>query len=166
MYEYEMIVRGRRIRYEAFENKWVKGYYVCLRENKHLIITGEATFNGFKENIVSYEIVPETFGRYTGLLDKDGNKIFEGDIIEIHFDTSITKPLVVKYGVYSDIDDYWGNNYTVGFYLDGGKSQQNILSCQIAEMPFNDPSFLLYKRNNRLKVIGNIYDNPELLEGE
>ena len=160
---FEMIVRGRCINNHKYEGQWVYGNCVVADKKHGITYIGAIKFyqQGMWD-ITLYEADCQTIGRYMSIKDKDGNQIFEGDIIEIHFDTSVTKPLVVKYGVYSDIDDYWGNNYRVGFYLDDGKSQQNLLSCQIAEMPFNDPNFLLHKRNDRLKVIGNIYDDPDL----
>ena len=96
--------------------------------------------------IYPYEVIPETVGEYTGLTDKNGKKIFEGDILENRA---------------SENKEDW-KRWVVAFY-DGSfcfereiprkhkhKHEQNLL-CE--------DEVKLY----RLAVIGNIHDNPELL---
>ena len=80
---------------------------------------------------------PETVGQYTGLKDKNGKEIFEGDIVATDFHEK--KPYLIKYGVH---------NYTdVGFYAKDGNYR----------FPMPDSLKHIIK-------IGNIYENPELLE--
>ena len=97
-----------------------------------------------------FEIIPETLGQYTGLLDKNGEKIFEGDIVKCsHEKTDNIALAVIKYGRYIDVDILDVNDY-LGWYLEIDKNCISILS------PEND--------GIEMEVIGNIHDNPELLE--
>lgn len=81
------------------------------------------------------QIIPETVGQYTGLTDKNGKKIFEGDIV--------TMP---KYG---------GGRHKSVVYFRKGK-----FAVDGSNYGFKD----ICPKN--MEVIGNIYDNPELLEVE
>lgn len=91
------------------------------------------------------DVDENTVGQYTGLKDKNRKEIYEGDIIEFsydvfvgNFDTLIEKGQIV---------------FTDGaFYI---------------ELLDKDEWFLLYSVNiDTIEIIGNIYDNPELLGGE
>ncbi len=83
-----------------------------------------------------YEVDPETVGEYTGLTDDNGAKIFEGDLIEYD-----SKTFEMKY-----ID---------GFATFDLRSVDNMsLAPRITTNTVH-----------RMRVIGNIHDNPELLEG-
>ena len=82
-----------------------------------------------------YPVIPETVGQYTGMKDKNGEKIFEGDIVS-HF------------------SNYSGHRvYAVVTYTDG----------QFLAMTNDNAGLYL---SDKLEVIGNIFDNPELLKGE
>lgn len=93
-----------------------------------------------------HQVIPETVGQYTGLVDKNGKRIFEGDIIQ--YDDS------------NDISNWCRGEKAVVFCLPGRF---------VARMsPFNEARFTNQNYINEdfsdvCEVIGNIYDNPELL---
>lgn len=96
-------------------------------------------------------IVPETRGEFTGLTDKNGTKIFEGDILRAHHDNS-EKTLVgiVKYGRYTD-DEGEGEWDYLGWYIDVSGYCSSVLIPESLDIA--------------IEVIGNIHDNPELIGG-
>ena len=122
----EILFRGK-----TDKGEWVQGCYnETLRYNNlHWIWDGK---NHFTVN-------PETVGQYTGLTDKNGTKIFEGDIVKIHYDSAI-----------------WGNNREVVFEEGQWFFKDNTISQK---------SYIGAWGNSVVEVIGNIHDNPELLEG-
>ena len=78
--------------------------------------------------------------QYTGLLDKNGNDIYESDIVEWeHKDTGQLVRGIVKYDTELG---FWG----------------------MTDVRFNDLTAIGYLANQRVTVLGNIYENPELVE--
>ena len=123
----EIIFRGKRVD----NGEWVEGYFVNLwlvNYQKHQPIITD-------NNAVSYEIDPSTVGQYTGLCDKNGKKIFEGDIFE--------------WG-YAGVKEF---RYVIVYDAE--------LTSFIGERHFGFVSL----NGVDVEVIGNIHDNPELLKG-
>lgn len=85
----------------------------------------------------------ETVGQYTGLNDKNGKEIYEGDIVRIN-DKIIAKVI-------------WDKDYLEYFLY--ANEENSIDSFENGEQP-------LYDYFGGIEVVGNIYDNPELLGGE
>ena len=101
------------------------------------------------QNMLGYEVLPETIGQYTGLKDKNGRKIFEGDIVKC-LDTinEIEFNAVVEFG--NPNHDYsWG--YQLKHIL-GEKPNLDIL-CWVD----------MEETGAFIEIIGNIHDNPELV---
>lgn len=74
----EILFRGKR----TDNGEWVKGFYVCVLDT-HYIMTGK--FDSLTNGIINseaYKVDPSTVGQFTGLEDKLGTKIFEGDVID------------------------------------------------------------------------------------
>ena len=138
----EILFRGKRVD----NGEWTEGY-LFKQWNRTFLLWGMTV------DIPNMtEVIPETVGQYTGLTDKNGKKIFEGDIIRaITLDTGSEQMAVVCFGNF--IDENNGDEY-IGFYIefDGIKTTAAQLAMEEAK--------------NRIEIIGNIFDNPELLEGE
>lgn len=85
----------------------------------------------------------------TGLHDKNGKEIFEGDIVKRY---GIKRPEVVRFGEWIDVDTLGFKEQYIGFYFESEHEGQKRLYS--VESRFN----------NLCKVIGNIYENLEMLE--
>lgn len=114
------------------------GYILCIVDNT----------NGRNNDVTGVEVVPETVGQYTGLTDKNGVKIFEGDIVK---GTAYSATMI---GVIVWIDEIssFGVRY-VNAPNPTAWLNSSILRC--AAIGKTDEF--------AAEVIGNIYDNPELL---
>ena len=123
----EILFRGKIGRCE-----WIYGCFVKKR----------GIVNIFKNGIL-YEVAPETVGQFTGLTDKNGVKIFEGDILKIG--ENLKGDVIF---IDENSQDY-GDEIHAAFHCKIHKHNKTI--------PID--SYLL----NNCKVIGNIHDNPELL---
>ena len=133
----EILFRGK----DEGTKKWVQGYYL-EGATRHCIVYSLA-------NYPRYDVIPETVGQYTGLTDKNGTKIFEGDIIKLcreDYDWAENKVYIEE-----EINVVKFNKGS--FYLDFSYSSDgyNEISCLYDEITKNG------------EVIGNIYDNPELI---
>lgn len=87
----------------------------------------------------------------TGLKDKNVKEIFEGDIVKRD---GVKRPEVVRFGEWTDVDSLGYKEQYIGFYFESEHEGQEWLHSV-------QPQF-----NHLYKVIGNIYENPELLEVE
>lgn len=124
----EILFRGKRID----NGEWVEGFYHFAKWYLNGNFTGKITYYirpiGAQD---AYQVEPETVGQYTGLTDKNGNRIFEGDIVR--------KPELYMNAV--GVIRYGGTHFR----------------CSCKEYP----DLGIWTLD---EVIGNIHDNPELLE--
>ena len=130
----EILFRGKR----TINGDWVYGDFVHGNERKSLrdsIFVYDSETQSFND----YEINPSTLGQYTGLTDKNGKRIFEGDIAK------------VLQGKDKDIAYVGFENGAFMLYPKTG----NIYERTLWSYWYNDWD---------VEVIGNITDNPELLE--
>lgn len=133
----EIEFRGKR----KDNDEWVYGSLV-IDEDKYYIFQ-EINENIKRDDYEVYmlEVKPETICQYTGLKDKNGNKIFEGDIIKFQTDDD--------YEVYEKICKIVFEK--AEFLVKDSKTKFG-------------PKFIHIRLIEELEVIGNIHDNPELLE--
>ena len=140
----EILFRGKRLQ----GGNWVEGYFFKSDINKRereskkatLIFTPDCdTFIMVPECHNSFMVVSDTVGQYTGLRDKNGKRIFEGDIAK------------VLQGKDKDIAYVGFENGAFMLYPKTG----NIYERTLWEYWYNDWD---------VEVVGNITDNPELLE--
>lgn len=126
----EILFRGKR----ADNGEWVEGDLWDVIDNDFCIISHGK----------NYDIIPETVGEYTGLTDKNGTKIFEGDILQDYLFTGKV--------VY--------NNVIAAFIVEINDSTENWYHWS----PLNKGDIDRKPQLQNTEIVGNIHDNPELLE--
>lgn len=132
-------IRGKRVD----NGKWIYDNIVFTRSGRAFklegsFFTGETHEGNFERGeIYGTEVIPETVGRYSGLTDKNGVKIFEGDIIRTPFFTFV---VCFEEGCF------------------GGFFKEDLCEGFCAMMKS------IYGVGG--EVIGNIHDNPEMMKGE
>lgn len=128
----EILFRGK----SKDNDVWVEGYY-CGKVNKTIFSPAEDSAQIVDKDLYWHEVIPETVGQYTGLKDRKGTDIFEGDIVNI-----------IRAEENGKVE--WREN-DAAFEVVGDCLEASFLEN-------------LYGRD--VEVIGNIHDNPELLKGE
>jgi uncharacterized phage protein (TIGR01671 family) len=121
----------------------------------------------FKDSYGSYmmktskglvEVKKETVGEFTGLTDKNGVKIFEGDILESFYKKKRIVS-VVKYGAFEP-EFFYECAEAQGFFLYGMKLY-GLYAYDLA-----GSEMMLVEDMRQAKIIGNIHDTPEILGGD
>lgn len=145
----EYLFRGKRV--DGYG--WIYGglIYDEAEHNTPRIVIGREYSTGTFFNAQAPRVMYDTVGEFTGLYDKNNNKIFEGDIVNWYGEI-----LVVKFGEHNVVEQSYeiGNHFrTVDKFGWFGERQNCFISKGI--------DLILLKAG---EVIGNIYDNPELLE--
>lgn len=156
----EILFKAKRKNWRELskEKQWVEGYYCkidettyCVEEDykrfpvptHHYILQETMTDWGLPNRFLQFEIDPTTLCQYTGLTDKNDKKIWENDICN----RKEKYPEIVTYN-----KGDWQLDYSYVF----GK-EMHTDACNLG--------FYVCERDC-VEVIGNIFDNPELLEVE
>jgi uncharacterized phage protein (TIGR01671 family) len=141
----EILFRGKRID----NGEWVEGSLLKVTikgQTVHLIFGDNFSLIGGNVKALSHAMVdPATVGQFTCLTDKNGKKIFEGDIVEGHCHSRWSHRL---------------QRCEVVYDRDGFEARHHVLCA-------SEKCYYTYKVlfSKDVAVIGNIHDNPELLEG-
>ena len=137
----KILFRGKR----QDNGKWVEGYvakHIFAGYSEYLSIDVKQMKARYAQRTEytyqPYEVIPETVGQYTGLEDKNGKMIFEGDIVlQPVRETRKHSPCIIEFHKGAFMAHYKSEDWFFDRY---------------------------YNINSFTKIIGNIHDNPELLE--
>lgn len=159
----EILFRAKRKNWRELskEEWWVEGYY-CYFMNEHCILPKNLDADAalFGEQKVFVIIDSETLGQYTGLKDKNGNRIWENDIVSCeHEKYPEDNPLEV-YSLFPEPIKY-KRNYAVEFINTGSSYGYRLRNKSIHFMLTGNVTY-----NHKIEVLGNVFDDPELLKGD
>lgn len=135
--------RGKSI----YSEDWLYGSLVKIEKDRYAVIP---PLNNIEigKSIGMYEVYPETVGQFTGLFDKNRKEIYEGDMIVVND----KYPKLVKY-----IDDY--ACFCLANIEDLDEKMDTGYWHQVSPGWWNSSK-------REIRVIGNIYDHPELIKEE
>ena len=136
----EILFRGKRVD----NGEWVEGWHYkrCVRTiNRGICTIGVTdaiqTYDGKTVESIEYHfVVPETLSRCTGMRDKNGKLIFEGDVLSC------------QNGLYPACSVIF-NEFCAAFQLLKSSGYSDFFLCSI--------------NHSKMEIIGNIHDNPELI---
>lgn len=143
----EILFRGKDFS-GVINHNWCFGSLDTIEDDRAIIIYSDRFGNKCR-----IFVDPSTIGEYTGLRDKNGKRIFEGDIVKNDW-CFIKGNSIVRFGEYKSSDS--SNDYQcghLGFYLEH-ISDFNKRTVRKDIMYFA----------NKCEIIGNVFDNPELLK--
>ena len=141
----EIKFRGKRID----NGEWVHGYIVKVASPCGLGWVMHIPAKDPDDNHRVVQVDPATIGQYTGLNDKNGVEIYEGDIVSPSNSWNPELKFVVTFG--KGVFDSGYYSFT-GFYLISDDGRQGEDQYEIS-------------KDSVYEIIGNIHDNPELLGG-
>ena len=166
----EILFKAKRKNWRELpkEEWWVEGYVIPDEITGQFFI--HARWNSVNESykigeegylrFVAYEVDSETLCQYTGLTDKNGIKIWENDILRYSYDYPGSIWLKTKRLTDADI------KYSVGAVF-WQEYRGTWAVCRHGKKRMTNQDVFTYCRNpNRVEIVGNIFDNPELLEVE
>jgi uncharacterized phage protein (TIGR01671 family) len=153
----EILFKGKRID----TGEWIEGYYrkTC---GCSLIICDEG------DDMYGVAVIPSTIGQYTGLTDKNGKKIFDGDVVEYEHELSgfLRFELGEDYKPRRSHSCHWDDkhylHYKRNYIVEWKEKDARWILRNGSDQ--HDLRRISLSMHNGI-VIGNIHDNPELLKG-
>ena len=137
----EVIFRGKR----TDCGEWVEGDLLHYESGEMAICKGFSKYGYEATEIIGrYKVIPKTIGQFTGLTDKNGVRIFEGDIVRYAERRLGGEDVSVAFPVTFDEGGFCAHHYFLNNWLRNGLGGNTKLED--------------------IEVIGNIHDNPELLQ--
>lgn len=131
------LFRGKR----ADNGEWVQGR---LLSDDVIVPCGEEfeLCDGYVEckNVKGFEVIPETVGQCTGLQDKNGKPIFEGDIVDVMYDPHYIGIAAQRIGVFK------------------------VMFHEGCFMKRNKKGYFHFIPSDECKIVGNVFDNADLAE--
>ena len=154
----EIEFRGKCL-YEGVKGQWKYGSLInCNSGRAYILETGESANESIRVGmegclaIFTFEVDPKTVGQYTGKKDKNGMKIFEGDIAKANYNIYHHAQLhfPARYEEFKDaVCEVYYDHFQSAYML------KNPCSLFAGRLMFTHCD---------IEVIGNVHDNPELLE--
>lgn len=130
----EILFRGKQLS----NSEWVYGFIIKTSGTYYIIDKDD-------DKNITYKIIPETVGQYTGLCDKNGKKIFEGDIIDAS-------------------NEWWNAAGPAGHDSPVILVEWENDLCGFEPFANYDCDCGVYINAKNCGVLGNIHDNPKLLK--
>ena len=134
----DILFKGKRLG----NDEWIEGFLHMNKTKSKCKIVTILTNTRF----VYYETKPDTICQYTGLVDKNNNKIWENDIVKCYADTDdLGNDLYFYYRV------IWHENYHCWW---------------LSDIHTVEDEYLHQYNSSDIEIIGNIFDNPKLIQEE
>lgn len=139
---------------DSFSGQWRYGAYIPTEFTEW---REPSIFDGHHRT----EVDGETLGQCTGCIDCYGREIYEGDVLEIAATDKREQSMLILRAVVR-FGEHYGQSWTklpsescLGYYMEFANGFPK---------KYYRAEFLYWHKNSKIKIIGNIYDNPELLE--
>lgn len=141
----EILFKAKR----ADSDTWIEGNLLAFDSRRYIINDTESIYHCpqcDREEMreMWFAVIPETVSQFTGLYDKNGARIFENDIVIIG---SANRPTVVEFSS--------GSWQCVRKYTNKGREKEY---SYLHRLEYDNP--------NKYEIIGNRFDNPEILKGK
>ena len=146
----EILFRGKRMN----NGEWVEGFLYITHNGEYEIGRYDPYVNIER---ITFVVAPDTVGQFTGLTDKNGKKIFEGDVV---------KAVIVR-----DLGGGTEKREETGIIGYGKIGMIGLIAKYAGTIPvwsdfFQELTLSGCINDSWFEVIGNIHDNPELLEAD